>query len=64
VGIGLLSHVTAKGREVMLLGCSRGGSGWILGNFFFSEQLKQVALGSGGVTMPGGVQDPWRCGTR
>jgi len=25
--------------------------------------LAQAAQGGGGVTVPGGVQEPWRCGT-
>jgi len=25
--------------------------------------VEQAALGGGGVTIPGGVQEPWRCGT-
>ena len=29
----------------------------------FDEVLKQAAPGSGGVTMPGGVQESCRCGT-
>jgi len=35
---------------------------------FFSERggqdLKQAAHGSGGVTVPGSVQELWRCGTK
>ena len=27
------------------------------------EALAQAAQGSGGVTVPGGVQEVWRCGT-
>jgi len=27
------------------------------------EALKQAARGGGGVTVPGGVQGMWRCGT-
>jgi len=42
--------------------CARGGSGWILGKKFFSESEKALA-GSGGVTIPGGLQELWRCGT-
>ena len=47
--------------------CSaRGGSGWILGNI--SSQKEQccsgtAAHGGGGVTIPGGVPEPWGCGT-
>jgi len=31
VGISPFSQITAVGREVMALSCTRGGSGWILG---------------------------------
>ena len=27
------------------------------------EALEQAAQGGGGVTIPGGGQEPWRCGT-
>lgn len=40
--------------------CIRGGSGWILGNILrkSDEALAQDAEGGGGVTVPGGVQEP------
>jgi len=48
----------------MTSGCARGGSGWILGKNSPKEwPLAQAAQGSGGVTVPGGVPEPWRCGT-
>jgi len=28
-----------------------------------SEAVAQAAQGGGGGTIPGGVQEPWRCGT-
>jgi len=28
----------------------------------FGKALEQAAQGSGAVTIPGGVQEPWRCG--
>jgi len=34
VGVGLCSRVTATGWEVMVSGCVRGGSGWILEKTF------------------------------
>ena len=46
--------------------CARGGSGWILGKNYSQksgEALAQAAQGGGGVTIPGGVQKLWRCGT-
>ena len=45
--------------------CTRGGSGGILGkNSSPKEQsLAQAAQGGGGVTVPGGVQELWGCGT-
>ena len=49
----------------MALSYTRGGSGWILGKILRKkdEALAQAAQGGGGVTVPGGVQEPWRCGT-
>ncbi len=35
--------------------CARGGSGWILGKISSQD--------GGAVTIPGGVQELWRCGT-
>jgi len=45
--------------------CIRGGSGWILGKILrkSDEALAQDAEGGGGVTVPGGVQEPCRYGT-
>jgi len=51
----------------MALYCARGYSGWILSKNLFSEGVvrycNQPAHGGGGVTVPGGVQETWRCGT-
>ena len=50
----------------MASGCARGGSGRILGITSWKEWLgtgRVAAQGSDGVTIPGGVQGPWRCGT-
>jgi len=51
----------------MALSCAGGGSGWILGNIFFSQKscnaLQHIFPGSGVGTVPGGVPEPWRCGT-
>ena len=64
--VGLSSQGTEIGQEVMALSCSRGGSGWILGKFIFRKSdkaLEQASQGSGGVTIPGGVQEVPRCAT-
>ena len=38
--------------------------GWILENIFqSSEAAAQAAQGGGGVTVPGGVEEPCGCGT-
>jgi len=37
VRVGLFSQVTVIGREVMASSCTRGGSGWILGNIYSQE---------------------------
>ena len=34
VGVGLFSQVTAIGQQEMASRCARGGSGWILGEFY------------------------------
>ena len=46
--------------------CARGSSGWIVGNI--SSREEQCCNGTaahrgGGVTIPGGVPEPWGCGT-
>jgi len=51
----------------MASSCIRGGLDWILGKIFFTERvvkaLEQAAMGSGGVTIPGGAQKTCICGT-
>ena len=49
----------------MASSCSMEGSGWISGNTSPKEWSGSgtAAQGGGGVTIPGGVQEPWRCGT-
>ena len=49
----------------MALSCARGSSGWMLGKISsHKEQLAQAQLPrNAGVTVPGGVPEPWRCGT-
>jgi len=44
----------------MALSFTREGSGWILGKNS-SQNEQQAAQGDGGVTVPGGVQETWRC---
>ena len=50
----------------MVLNCTRGGSGWILGKTSPQksvEAVAQVAQGGDGVTALGGVQGTCGCGT-
>jgi len=50
----------------MALSCARGGSGWILAKISSPIELYcsgTAAQGGGGVTVHGGVPEPWRCGT-
>ena len=48
----------------MALSCARGGSGWLLGtNSSQKEKGIGTAAQGGGVTVPGGAQELWRCGT-
>ena len=39
LGVRLFSHVTVIGLEGMASSCTRGGSGWMLGNTTFSERV-------------------------
>ena len=50
----------------MASSCARGGLGWILGKLHLrksGEAVAQAAQGSGGVTVPGGAEEPCGCGT-
>jgi len=50
----------------MASSCTRGGSGWILGTIYLPKEQccsGTAAHGGGGVTVPGGVPEPWGCGT-
>jgi len=44
----------------MALSCARGGSDWIIGKLLRKSGDAVVQLP---VTVPGGVREPWRCGT-
>ena len=62
VGFGLCSHVRMRGDGLTL---HQGGSGWVLGKN--SSQKEQSGsgtgcTGSGADPIPGGAQQPWRCG--
>ena len=60
------SQVAAIGQEVMALNCARGSSGWRLGNISTPKEQccsGTAAQGGGGVTISGGVQGTWGCGT-
>ena len=65
MGVSLFSQVNGDRTKGQALSCRRGGSGWILGKIssLSVEALAQAAQGGGGVTIPGGVQEMWRCGT-
>ena len=66
VGVSLCSQVAAVGQEGMVLSCTTGGSGWILGRISSQKEwccIGTAAQGGGAVTVPGGVQELWRCGT-
>ena len=49
----------------MALNCARGDSVWLLGKTSQKERCCSgtAAQGGGVVTVPGGVQGTWRCGT-
>ena len=49
----------------LLESCGFCGSGWILGNVSSQNgwALAQAAQRGSGVTIPGGVPEPWRCDT-
>ena len=60
------SQVTPTGQEVMALSCARWGSGWTIGNIYSQKEYWRsgmAAQGGGGVTVHGGVTEPWRRGT-
>ena len=67
VGVSLFSWVTRgrpTGNGLKLHG---GDSGWMLEKFPLQKSgqaLEWAAQGSGGVTVPGGVQEKCRCGAR
>jgi len=66
VGVSLFSQVTAIGREGMTSSCTAGGSDRILGKNSPQKVWSwsgTAAQGGGGVTVPGSVPEPWRCGT-
>ena len=50
----------------MASSCTRGDSGGMSGKISQNddEVLEQAAQGGGGVTVPGGVQEQCRCGTK
>jgi len=66
VGVGFFSSVTVVECEVIALICAGRSSGWILEKNILRKSggaLAGAARGGGGDTVPGGVQEPCRCGT-
>ena len=65
VVVELCSLVTVTGWEVMAWSYTKRGSGWIFGKKSQNERWCSgtAAQGGGAVTVPGGVQGTWRCGT-
>lgn len=55
-------HVCLIEQEIMVLSCSKEGSGWILGKFL-KRSINALAQTAQGVIVLGDVQDPQRCGT-
>jgi len=51
VGVDPFSHVTALGKVAMASSCTRGDSGWVLGEISSQsgEVLEQAAQGGSGV---------------
>jgi len=50
----------------MASSCMRGDSGWKLGKLSSPKErsgVEQTAQGGGGVTVPGGIQETFRCCT-
>jgi len=50
----------------MASSCTREGSSWVLGKISSPQEWSSIGTGcpgSGGVTIPGVVQEWWRCGT-
>jgi len=59
-------YLEEKLRNNYLVVLSSSNSCWVLGKFLLrrsAEALEQAAQGGGGVTIPGGFQEMWRCGT-
>ena len=59
-------RLTAIGWERMVLSCTRGGWGWILGKISSQNEwyfIGTAALGNGGITTPGAFQGKGRRGT-
>ena len=62
VGVNLFLQEAVIGQEVMCLNCTGGDSGWILGNISSPTERSVTGTGypgSGGVTIHGGVPEPW-----
>mgnify|MGYP001856419827 CR=1 FL=1 len=65
MGVNLFSHVLAVELEGVVSGCTRGNSGWMLGNTVSPREWSGTGMGcpSDEVTIPGGVQEMFRCCT-
>lgn len=59
-------YLEEKLRNNYLVVLSSSNSCWVLGKFLLRRSdnaLKWSAQGSGGITIAGGVPEPFRCGT-
>ena len=65
VGVIPFSEFRPFSLVLLLLSCTGGGSGWVLGKILLRSgaALAQAAQGGGGITVPQGVPEPCGFGT-
>ena len=65
LGVSLFSHVTSDRTRGMASSCTRGDSGWMLGNTLqeSGQALERAPQEGGGVYITEGVQETFRCCT-